>query len=78
MKEVICDTCGTRTVPDAFGLAPHGSAWLSVSARKDYKTQDFCSTACAITALTPTAVVDVEVARMHDEGNPNDHDEAVF
>lgn len=53
MKRVICDTCGAQTEPDAYGFAPSGSEWISVSRRKVFTNQDFCSAACAITALSP-------------------------
>ena len=93
MKRVICDTCGTQTEPDAYGMAPHGSGWLTINWRKDFKSGDFCSDPCATKALearalpvtsaqsqefidtgtfTPDPPVDADVARMHDEGNPNE------
>ena len=69
MKRIICDRCGTQTEPDPYGSAPVGSSWLSLTWRKDYKTADFCSPACALSALTPApATVDVipEAVVVHD------------
>lgn len=68
MKRVICDQCRVETEPDQHGFAPYGSDWLSVTNRKDYKSQDFCSPKCALVALQAQSAPPVtEVERTIEE-----------
>jgi len=72
MKRVICDTCRKELEPDTNGLAPWGSGWVEVLIRDGaYGRQDYCSKACAVTALSlrPATIDVIEPARRDRHGD---------
>jgi hypothetical protein len=61
MKAVICDGCGVQAKPqDAYGTAPIGWVNLQVCSAPYEGPKDFCSKRCALQALMPLPVSDVE------------------
>jgi hypothetical protein len=52
VKRIICDHCGGSAEPNAYGMAPLGSSWMTIQFRKDTQAQiDVCSIACAQQAI---------------------------
>jgi ferredoxin len=60
MKQVICDTCGVHADPDEYGMAPVGWLRVDLRDRRFSPSKDFCSKSCAVQALTPPPVSEVE------------------